>query len=95
MTITDELREEGYLREMVRAVNALRKELKLKPGEPVAMVYQTDPGSAKIVEHYKTELMKKGSLSSLEAAEKISQPLVEAELDDKTVRFGRVADLKQ
>ncbi|MBI4092563.1 MAG: class I tRNA ligase family protein, partial [Candidatus Kerfeldbacteria bacterium] len=90
ITVTDQLREEGYFREMVRAVNALRKELKLKPGKPVALAYQADMESAKIIEHFKAGLMKKGSLSSLTAAASVGQPSSVAELDGKQVTFGRV-----
>ncbi|MBI4426741.1 MAG: class I tRNA ligase family protein [Candidatus Kerfeldbacteria bacterium] len=89
ITITDELREEGYLREMVRAINALRKELKLKPGKPVALAYQADAESAKVVEHFKAELMKKGGLSSLTTAASVGQPSTVAELDDRTVTFAK------
>lgn len=89
-TVTDELREEGYLREMVRAVNSLRKALKLKPGEPVAVAYSAEDTTAKYVEHYKRSLMEKGTLSALEKAETVSEPSVAADLDGKSVMFGRV-----
>ncbi len=89
VTVTDELREEGYLREMVRAINALRKALKLKPGEPVAVAYDAEEGTATYVEHFKKTLMEKGSVASLRKVEKVNEPSVSAELDGKRVTFGK------
>ncbi|MFH0829120.1 MAG: class I tRNA ligase family protein [Candidatus Kerfeldbacteria bacterium] len=88
-TVTDELREEGYLREMVRAVNALRKELRLKPGEPLAARFKVDDDIVLYVQHFKKTLKEKGSLSALNRADDVGEPVVVAELDGRKVLFGR------
>lgn len=88
-TITDELREEGYLREMIRAVNATRKFLKLQPGEKVALTYSTTDDGKKYVEHFRSDLMAKGSLASLTFSMQPNEPKQEANLDEITVTFGK------
>lgn len=88
-TVTDELREEGYVREMARAINALRKTLGLKPGEAVAMAFIADERGAKVVTHYQAALLERGSLSSLTSAPSLTEPTVTAALDQSTVTFGK------
>ncbi|MBI5404729.1 MAG: class I tRNA ligase family protein [Candidatus Kerfeldbacteria bacterium] len=90
ITLTDELREEGYLREMIRAVNATRKELKLQPGERVDLTYSTDSDAAKkLVEHFSAKLCDSGSLSSLKYSASSHPPAQAARLDNMLVTFGR------
>lgn len=55
--ITNELKEEGILRELVRAVNNLRKDKKLTINDQVDLVYQTDSPELKLViNKYQKEL---------------------------------------
>jgi len=90
--VTDALREEGYLREMVRAINALRKALKLKPGERIALVYAADDATAKYVEHFSAVLKEKGNVLTLVRNTRVeSEPSATAELDGVAVVFGRGA----
>lgn len=57
LTLTDELREEGFVRELTRSIQAYRKEQKLKPGEHAAYSY-TDTEHRPLVEKHKAALEK-------------------------------------
>jgi len=56
--ITDELREEGFVRDTVRAVQAFRKEKGMKPGEPAQYVAKVSPEERAIIEKYRTQIEK-------------------------------------
>jgi len=49
-TLTDELREEGFVRDTIREIQAYRKEQKLRPGEPAVYRVQTSPENRAIIE---------------------------------------------
>ncbi|MFA5070701.1 MAG: class I tRNA ligase family protein [Patescibacteria group bacterium] len=44
ITLTDELREEGIVRELIRQINSLRKEAKLTPGNRIKLKYAAASG---------------------------------------------------
>lgn len=57
--LTDELKEEGILRELVRAINNLRKEMKLTIKDRIQIQYNTDDAVLKnVFEKYTTEFKK-------------------------------------
>jgi len=57
--ITDELKQEGYLRELVRLINAKRKKMGLTVKDRVKIEYETqDETLASVFEKYKDELLK-------------------------------------
>jgi len=89
ITITDELREEGHRREMVRAINTLRRDLGLQPGEKVSLTYSATDEVAKIVEHFATELKERGNLSTLKKRSQSSTPRAVAVVDRGQVVFSR------
>jgi isoleucyl-tRNA synthetase len=55
-TISDELKEEGIVRDTIREIQAYRKEQNLKPGEPAAYEYSGD--FRDVVEKHRTEIEK-------------------------------------
>ena len=65
-TITDDLRREGELRDILRAVQELRKKKGLKPGEKAILVVQSGVEGRTRIEEAKTELIKAASLSGIE-----------------------------
>ncbi|MFA6551891.1 MAG: class I tRNA ligase family protein [Candidatus Paceibacterota bacterium] len=65
MTMTPELKEEGQVREFIRATQELRKENKLSPSDKVALMIDTNDSGKKFVEKNKSEIMKTTSLKEL------------------------------
>ena len=59
VNITNELRLEGHLRELVRSINAMRKKQGLTPGDVVVLKYQTNSDELKkVFDKFKDELKK-------------------------------------
>ncbi len=56
--ITPELKEEGIMREVVRYIRAMRKQLGLKPKDKILVRYSCSPKLAKILAKIKTEDIK-------------------------------------
>lgn len=56
--ITPALKEEGDVRELVRAIQDFRKEMKLQPSETVTLAVETDGKGREFLEKYKTEVAK-------------------------------------
>ncbi|MBI4067921.1 class I tRNA ligase family protein [Candidatus Kaiserbacteria bacterium] len=65
-TLTDALKQEGETRELLRAVQELRKKKGLKPGEKVILVVGTSVVGRTRVEESKSALMKSAALSGIE-----------------------------
>jgi isoleucyl-tRNA synthetase len=57
-TLTDELREEGFVRDTVRAIQAFRKESGLKPGEHTVYKTALAEGERALVEKHRAEIEK-------------------------------------
>ncbi|MFA5052112.1 MAG: isoleucine--tRNA ligase [Patescibacteria group bacterium] len=56
-TITDELKYEGMIREIVRQINAMRKDASLTIGDTITLYYEIlDPELEKIFLHYKSDV---------------------------------------
>ncbi|MEX1027888.1 MAG: class I tRNA ligase family protein [Candidatus Paceibacterota bacterium] len=64
-TLTDELKDEGAVRELIRAVQGLRKDAGLNPGDTVELTVSTDTAGQKLIEHYQDEIRKTASLSEV------------------------------
>ncbi|MBT4349963.1 isoleucine--tRNA ligase [bacterium] len=65
--LTDDLKEKGILRELIRFINVLRKESGLKPADKPVETYQTESKNLLVViEKYKEEIIKSTSAGSLE-----------------------------
>jgi isoleucyl-tRNA synthetase len=57
-TLTQELKEEGNMRELVRAIQELRKTDGLTVGDKVVLVADTDAKGKELLEKYKKEIMR-------------------------------------
>ncbi len=69
-TLTDELKEEGIVRELIRTINNLRKEMKLTIGDRVEISYHaSDDLLNRVFEKYSEELKKSTLADSLEKSE--------------------------
>ncbi len=67
LELTDELRVEGATREVLRGVNALRKQAGLKPGEPVTLFVPTGHGLVdQAITLFADELKRKLSVTDIE-----------------------------
>ncbi|MBU6371070.1 class I tRNA ligase family protein, partial [Patescibacteria group bacterium] len=56
LDITPELRDEGTVRDIIRAVQELRKEKGLKPGEPMTLAVETDAEGKKLFDRFAEEI---------------------------------------
>lgn len=84
-TLTDELKTEGLLRDLVRVINNLRKEMRLTIQDRIQILYHTDDEILKSVfVKYTTELQKQTLADNLtlstEAADKIKINAVEIKI---------------
>jgi isoleucyl-tRNA synthetase len=57
-TLTDDLREEGFVRDTIREIQAYRKEQKLKPGESATYRTQVSPENRAIIEKNRAQIEK-------------------------------------
>ncbi len=83
--ITEELKKEGLARELVRAINQLRKDQKLTVKDAIRVEYQTDDAALREVfkdfgEEIKRNVLAK-KLSESNSAE------IKVEIDGKEVKF--------
>ncbi len=58
ITITDQLREEGVVRDTIREIQAYRKDQNLKPGEPAAYAFKGGADTRAIIEKYIVQIQK-------------------------------------
>ena len=66
--LTDDLKDKGVVREVIRFINSLRKEAGLQPGDKAIETYQTDSEYLQnIIEKSKTDIIAATSAGSLEA----------------------------
>ncbi len=77
--ITAELKEEGAVREIVRAIQEIRKAKKLNPGDLADLVADTDEAGKKFLEKYSKEISKAASLKSIDFEKTGEGELVETE----------------
>jgi len=64
--ITPILQAEGNMRELMRAIQDMRKEAGLMVGDRVTLAVDTDEAGKKLIEQFKTEITKVTGLSSIE-----------------------------
>lgn len=78
--ITPELKDKGVVREIIRTINALRKQAGLQPQDKPVEVYQTDSSYLKaLVEKYQAELIKGTAAGDLVVL--TEKPTHQSELD--------------
>jgi len=74
-TITSELKEEGDVREFIRAVQELRKKKGLTPGDVVTLKIKTDDAGKALIENNKNEIQKTAKLSLINYADNSGQTI--------------------
>jgi len=67
--ITPELKEEGMVRELMRAIQDMRKKKGLQPSDMVTLVVSTDEQGKKLIEKCKGEISKVTGLKNIEFTE--------------------------
>ncbi|MEX0930329.1 MAG: class I tRNA ligase family protein [Candidatus Paceibacterota bacterium] len=67
--LTDELKREGVVRELTRAIQDLRKNAGLHPGDEAVLTVSTDEAGQGLVEEWKEEIKKTTNLSELTFAD--------------------------
>ncbi|MEX0934798.1 MAG: class I tRNA ligase family protein [Candidatus Paceibacterota bacterium] len=83
--LTDELIQEGIARELIRAIQSLRKKEGLDPGDEVVLVIQTDEAGRGVIEAFRDEITSTASLKDVEYKEVDDGKVLE--LDDVTFEF--------
>ena len=89
--LTDDLKEKGVLRELIRFINALRKEAGLKPADKPTETYQTKSDYLlAVIEKYKTEIIKSTSAGSLEKVDISSETQVTQKINGEEIILGLI-----
>ena len=90
ITITDELKEEGIIRELIRQVNSLRKKANLTIEDKITLGYQTDNQKmSRVIEQMEGYLKKATIASTLQDKITDEQKFTkEIELDGALVKIG-------
>lgn len=88
--ITPELKAEGLLRQIIRQVQDIRKEIGLKPGDKISIFFEGDPDIVSIAKSGKEILLKEIRAKEI-LAKKPSEKLdveKEAQIDSKKILIG-------
>jgi len=81
LKITDELKAEGLLRELIRTINQLRKEAKLTINDRVEIYFQTDSALVKkVVSDYQAELLK-STISKSISEQKFAKTIIDKKIE--------------
>jgi isoleucyl-tRNA synthetase len=78
--ITDELKQEGMLRELVRNIQDLRKKTGFVPQDKVELIIETDETGRKFIEKFSKEIKKGVNADSLKLTENSGQEIKVGEL---------------
>jgi isoleucyl-tRNA synthetase len=70
--ITPELKEEGVVREIIRTIQAERKNKNLTPGEKVKLLYSGNKKAQEIFEKFEPEICRNTGLSAIKSVEDLS-----------------------
>lgn len=87
-TVTDELREEGMLRDLVREVNALRKTAKLVPSDTIILYIPAQTAVARLVERYAQNVLRDVRAKAATPALDGATHTAEIEFDGQTFTIG-------
>ena len=89
-TITEELKQEGYVRDIIRRVQTMRKELDLEYTQKILLTLETDEFGKSAVENH-IDFLKEETLSKeLTLAKPIEGHVKEWEFDNYKVSIGIV-----
>jgi isoleucyl-tRNA synthetase len=83
--ITPELKEEGMVREIIRHIQEMRKEMKLKPKDKILVGYSGSENISKILEENKEKILKEGKILDLKPKEGKFDLEREIKVDDKKI----------
>lgn len=83
-TITPELKEEGMVRELMRAIQDLRKKKNLEPKDVVILVVETDNKGKILIEKFKTQISKVTGLKDIQFGENQGEKI---QIDDLSFGF--------
>ncbi|MBU4421647.1 isoleucine--tRNA ligase [Candidatus Parcubacteria bacterium] len=84
--LTEELKEEGYIRELIRGINALRKKAELTPKDKITLYL--DPVSEKLFNKFIDIIAKSTVSSEIVFNKKDLKHTDEVKLDDKSIWIG-------
>lgn len=90
ITLTDDLKKEGLLREVVRTINQIRKEQKMTIEDRVAVEYSTEDELLQSVFVDFAEELKKSVLATEVVKTSLGTSMLETEIDGKKVRLSVV-----
>lgn len=80
--LTNQLKVEGTIRDLIRFVQGMRKDGGLNPGEQIYLRYSTEPNLRKILRRNEAEILKEVSAEAIEAGPKRKEAfLVEKEVN--------------
>ncbi|MCB9802413.1 isoleucine--tRNA ligase [Candidatus Nomurabacteria bacterium] len=87
--LTDDLKERGVMRELIRFINALRKDSGLQPSDSPVETYQTDsPVLLAVIEKYKEEIIKATSAGDLEKVDSSPEKQVVQKINSEEIILG-------
>jgi len=88
--ITEQLRTEGTIRELIRFVQGMRKDGGLKPGQSINLFYSTNSKLEGILKKYKKEVEQEVTAKKMEAGSKKQGLLIDKEvkLDKQKIWLG-------
>ena len=88
--ITNELKTEGMIRELIRSIQGMRKDGGLKPGQMIYLRYSADSSLKDLIQKYESEIKKEVSAKQINIGDKKQKFLVEKEikLDNQKIWLG-------
>ena len=63
--LTEGLKQEGAMRDIVRSIQEMRKNMKLNPSDQVELVVETDNNGKELIEKFKNDISKIAGLKSI------------------------------
>lgn len=85
--LTPELKQEGFVRELVRQINALRKENNLTINDRIKIYFQTESSNLRGIIMKMKEQIKKETLSD-EILDEVIEGMKEVKVDSEAVKLG-------
>jgi isoleucyl-tRNA synthetase len=87
-SISDELKAEGMLRDLIREFNALRKIAKLQPSDTIIALLEQDSSAARVAEHFSQEFLTGVRASGMTPSLEGALHTTEIELDGVKMGIG-------
>lgn len=87
-TVTDELKEEGMYRDLIREFNSLRKTAKLQPSDTIIAHVQAGTIAAAVVERFSQEFLKQVRAKAVTPSVDGVEQVAEITFDGETAKIG-------